>query len=210
MMPGIHLREERRKKRAHVGAFIALSAVVAVTVLLQPGYQWVSLTVGVCTAIAVAASGDLPGGRKRGRVSGFIGSGTIIISGLVQPGWQWVPFAVGVSATVAVVTRGGLPGGRRRGGHGRGSGLSGRGRDDDGGPAGPAAHRWRMLVMVSRLMPGPAGRRWLAEAESLLSEITADRRGSAVRSYLLSAPRLAVMMWARESVLLIVTARRPR
>jgi hypothetical protein len=212
MMPGTHLREERRKKRAHVGAFIALSAVVAVTVLLQPGYQWVSLTLGVCTAIAVAVatSGDLPGGRKRGRVGGFIGSGTIIISGLVQPGWQWVPFAVGVSASVAVVTRGGLPGGRRRGGHGRGSGLSGRGRDDDDGPAGPAAHRWRMLVMVSRLMPGPAGRRWLAEAESLLAEITADRRGSAVRSYLLSAPRLAVMMWARESVLLIVTARRPR
>jgi hypothetical protein len=67
-----------------------------------------------------------------------------------------------------------------------------------------------MLVMVSRLMPGPAGRRWLAEAESLLSEIAPDRRGSAIRSYLLSAPRLAVMMWARGTVLLIVTARRPR
>ena len=210
MMPGIHLREERRKKRARAGAFIALSAVAAVTVLLQPGYQWVSLTVGVCGAVAVAASGDLPGGRgrldpheerrkKRGRVGGFIGSGTIIISGLFQPGWQWVPFAVGVSAAVAVAASGDLPGGRRRGGHGRGSGLSGRGRDDDDGPAGPAAHRWRMLVMVSRLMPGPAGRRWLAEAESLLSEITAARRGAAVRSYLLSAPRLAVMMWAREA-----------
>jgi hypothetical protein len=198
MMPGIRLREERGKKRARVGAFIALSAVAAVTVLLQPGYQWVSLTVGVCTAVAVAASGDLPGGRKRGRAGGFIGSGTIIISGLFQPGWQWVPFAVGVSAAVAVVTSGDLPGGRRRGGRGRGSGLSGRGRDDDG-PAGPAAHRWHVLVMVSRLMPGPAGRRWLAEAESLLPEITAARRGAAVRSYLLSAPRLAVMMWAREA-----------
>ena len=48
-----------------------------------------------------------------------------------------------------------------------------------------------MLAMVSRLMPGSAGRRWLAEAESLLSEVTAARRGAAVRSYLLSAPRLA-------------------
>ena len=64
MMPGID-REERRKKHARAGGFIALSAVVAVTVLLRPGYQWVSLTVGVCTAIAVAASGDLPGGRGR-------------------------------------------------------------------------------------------------------------------------------------------------
>ena len=210
MMPGIHLREERRKKRAHVGAFIALSAVVAVTVLLQPGYQWVSLTVGVCIAVAVAASGDLYGGhgrldprearrRKRGRASGFIGSGTIIISGLFQPGWQWVPIAVGVSAVVAVTASGDLPGGRRRGSHGRGSGLSGRGRDDDDGPAGAVAHRWRMLVMVSRLMPRSAGLRWLAEAESLLSEVTAARRGPAIRSYLLSAPRLAVMTWAREA-----------
>ena len=86
-----------------------------------------------------------------------------------------------------------LPGGR-----GRGSGLIGRGRDDDDGAAGAAAHQWRMLAMVSRLMPRPAGRRWLAEAESLLSEIAPVRRGEAVRSYLLSVPRLAVMMWARE------------
>ena len=43
-----------------------------------------------------------------------------------------------------------------------------------------------------------AGRRWLAEAESLLAEVAAARRGAANRSYLLSAPRLPVMMWARE------------
>jgi hypothetical protein len=61
-----------------------------------------------------------------------------------------------------------------------------------------AAHRWHTLVMVSRLMPRSAGCRWLAEAESLLSEIAAARRGGAIRSYLLSAPRLVVMMWARE------------
>lgn len=209
MMPGLHPREERLKNRARVGAFIALSAVVTVTVLLQPGYQWVSLTVGVCSAVAVAASGDLPGGRgrpglgeerrKRGRAGGFIGSGTIIISGLFQPGWQWVPFAVGTVAVVAVTASGDLPGGRRRGSHGRGSGLSGRGRDDDDGPADAAVHRWRMLVMVSRLMPRSAGLRWLAEAESLLSEVTAARRGPAIRSYLLSAPRLAVMTWVREA-----------
>ena len=52
--------------------------------------------------------------------------------------------------------------------------------------------------MMSRLMPRSAGRRWLAEAESLLAEVTAARRGAVVRSYLLSAPRLAVMMWARQ------------
>jgi hypothetical protein len=61
-----------------------------------------------------------------------------------------------------------------------------------------------MLVMASRLMPRSAGRRWLAEVDSLLSEITPARRAPAVRSYLLSAPRLAVMMWAREAL------RRPR
>jgi len=53
---------------------------------------------------------------------------------------------------------------------------------------------------VSRLMLASAGRRWLAEAESLLAEITAARRGAAVRSYLLSAPRLAAMMWARQAL----------
>jgi hypothetical protein len=137
-------------------------------------------------------------GKRRARVGAFIGSGTIIVSGLFQPGWQWVPLAVGVSAVVAVVTSGDLTAGRRRGLHGRSSILSGRGLDDCG-PAGPAAHQWHMLVMVSRLMPGSAGRRWLAEAGSLPSEITAGRRGPAVRSYLLSAPRLAVMMWAREA-----------
>ena len=80
-----------------------------------------------------------------------------------------------------------------------GNGLGVRGWDDDGGPDGGAVHRWRTLAVVSRLMPASAGRRWLAEAGSLLAEVPAARRGAAVRSYLLSAPRLAVMMWAREA-----------
>jgi hypothetical protein len=37
-------------------------------------------------------------------------------------------------------------------------------------------------------MPAAAGRRWLTEAESLLTEVTVARRGAAVRSYLLSTP----------------------
>jgi hypothetical protein len=89
---------------------------------------------------------------------------------------------------------------RRAGGRGMGSGLRGPGRDDDGGPAGVVAHRWHTLFLVSRLMPRSAGDRWLAEAESLLSETAADRRGAAIRSYLLSAPRLTVIMWAREGI----------
>lgn len=54
--------------------------------------------------------------------------------------------------------------------------------------------------MMSCVMPRPAGRRWLAEAESLLSEIAAARRAVAVRGYLLSAPRPAVAMRAREAL----------
>jgi hypothetical protein len=140
--------------------------------------------------------------KKQAPVIGFILFGTLVISVLFQrfaPGWQWVPFAVGTAAVTAVGVSIDLPGGRRKGSRRRGSGLAGRGRDDDDGPADPAAHRWRTLAMVSRLMPRPAGRRWLAEAESLLSEITAVRRGAAIRSYLLSAPWLIVMMWAREA-----------
>jgi hypothetical protein len=51
---------------------------------------------------------------------------------------------------------------------------------------------------MSRLMPASAGRRWLAEAESLLAEVTSSQRGAAVRSYMRSAPRLAAMMWVHE------------
>ena len=89
---------------------------------------------------------------------------------------------------------------RWSGGRGMGSGLRGPGRDDDGEPAGVVARRWHTLFLVSRLMPRSAGDRWLAEAESLLSETAADRRGAAIRSYLLSAPRLTVIMWAREGI----------
>jgi hypothetical protein len=153
--------------------------------------------------------------KKRGRAAGLISTATIVISTLFHPGWawlgtdpeNWVLFAVSIVVVVAVALSADLPSGRGRGGRGRrgperggpgsGSVLSGRGRDDR--QAGAAVRRWRMLAFVSRLMPRSAGRRWLAEAESLLSEIAPVQRGPALRSYLLSAPRLAVMMWAREA-----------
>jgi hypothetical protein len=53
-------------------------------------------------------------------------------------------------------------------------------------------------------MPPAAGRRCLAEADSLPFEVSAGRRGKVVRSYLLSARRLMLMMWAAE------LSRRPR
>jgi hypothetical protein len=118
-----------------------------------------------------------------------------------RPEWTWTWAAVGCIMTLAVVSAvAGIP--RRLAGRRmvlrKGSGLSGRGRDDDDGPAGEAAHRRHALTVVSRLMPASAGRRWLAEAESLLAEVPAARRRAAARSYLLSAPRLAVMLWARK------------
>lgn len=142
--------------------------------------------------------------KKRAPVIGFILFGTGLVTALCQrfePGWQWVPLAVGVVAITSVGVSIDMPVGRRKGSRLRGSGLEGSGlsgRDHGNGPAGATAHRWRMLVMVSRLMPRSAGRRWLAEAQSTLSEITAARRGTAVRSYLLSAPRLVVMTWVHE------------
>jgi hypothetical protein len=167
--PGLYVvpdidREQRRKNRGRVGAFIGFAAM-AISALFQPGWEWVPLAVGVSAGIAVAASADLA--RRRGRDSGLTGRALIL---LIRDG------------TVA---------------GGRGSALTGPGHDDDEGSADPAAHHWRMLAMVSRLMPRPAGHRWLAEAEGLLSEIAPIRRGAAIRSYLLSAPWLAVLMWAR-------------
>ena len=242
-MPDLETRKERTKKRVRIGAFIAASTTVITTALLQPGPQWVLLAVGVASAVGVAASADLPGGRgrgglaeaqslrmmpdidprevrrkKRGRVSAFIGSCTMAISALFQPGWEWLPLAVGLSAAIAVAASTDLPGrsgrgsgltgralillirdGTVTGSRGSGRGLAGPGRDDDDGPVDATAHQWRMLAAVSRLMPRPAGRRWLAEAESLLSEIVPVRRGAAIHSYLLSAPWLVVTMWAREA-----------
>jgi hypothetical protein len=136
--------------------------------------------------------------RKQG-IAWLAGAGMWIALGAAEvlvpgpAGWVRVTFAccMGLSAFSFIAVY------RRRSGR-AGNGLSVRGRDDDYGPDRGAVHGWRTLAVVSRLMPASAGRRWLAEAESLLAEVSAARRGAAVRSYLLSAPRLAVMMWARE------------
>ena len=96
----------------------------------------------------------------------------------------------------------------------RRGGLARRGRDGAAYGTSPAAGAgrvpatpdrwettadcWPALRAASRLMPGPAGRRWLAEAVSLLSELDAGRRRAAERSYLRSAPRLVLMMWIAE------------
>jgi hypothetical protein len=131
----------------------------------------------------------------------FIGGAAAVASALLSAtpfiGWQWVIWVLGLTAiilcaVIAKVTGGGRPRGRGSGG---GSGARG---GDDAGPAGAAEHRRPMLVAASRMMPRSAGSRWLAEAESVLSETAAARRGAAIRSYLRSAPGLLAMMWARE------------
>ena len=135
----------------------------------------------------------------------WIAIGASVFLASSRPEWRWVLsgciLALAVVSAAAGIPRrlAGRPLVLRKGsGRGRGGNLSGHGRDDDGGPAGEAVRGWRALAVVSRLMPASAGRRWRAEAESLLTEVPAARRGAAVRSYLLSAPRLAVMMWTRE------------
>jgi hypothetical protein len=116
-------------------------------------------------------------------------------------GWLWALWIVSFGIIILVTSfsmRQIGPPHRRGSGTGTGGGPSGLVRDE-AGPANPAAaYQWRTLLMVSAMMPRSAGRRWLAEAESLLSEMEVDRHGPAVRSYLLSAPRLMAMMWAHE------------
>ena len=138
--------------------------------------------------------------KKQG-IAWLAGAGMWIALGAAEvlapsaAGWVRVTFAccMGLTAFSFVAAY-------RRNSRRAGNGLSMRGWDDDHGSDGRTANRWRTLAMVSRLMPPAAGRRWLAEAESLLAEVTAARRGAAVRSYLRSAPRLAVMMWARQAL----------
>ena len=82
--------------------------------------------------------------------------------------------------------------------HGGEGAVYGRGPAAGAGSAPVIAGRWPALRAASRLMPGPAGRRWLAEAQSLLSEVDAGQRQAAARSYLRSVPGLVLMMWLAE------------
>ena len=136
--------------------------------------------------------------RKRARVAIFINAGAIVAStalgGTRFSGWRWAPWVLGLALIVVftAVSMNSRSGPRGRRGI---SGLSGHDRAVGDQFDAPVAHRWHQLVMVSRMMPGPAGRRWLAEAESVLWEITAAQRATAVRSYLLSGLRVAAVMW---------------
>lgn len=127
----------------------------------------------------------------------FITAGATIASsalgGTRFSGWRWAPWILGLTLIIVFTAISMNSGGGPRGRLGI-SGLSGRGRAAGDRCDGLAGRRWHGLVMVSRMMPGPAGRRWLAEAESVLSEIAAAQRATAVRSYLLSGPRVAAVM----------------
>jgi hypothetical protein len=148
--------------------------------------------------------------KKRARFAAIVTSLTVVAATTLSEShfhaWVWALWLVSgtviVVATTLSMRHVGPPyrrgtGGGRPGGRGRDGGLGGHVRDE-AGPDGPPTYQWRTLFLVSRLMPGSAGDRWLAEVESLLSEIAPARRGAAVRSYLRSAPRLMTMMWARE------------
>lgn len=56
--------------------------------------------------------------------------------------------------------------------------------------------RWRVICAASRLMPPAAGSRWLAEARSFLAEVPLEYRRRAIRSYLVTAPRVIAVTWA--------------
>jgi hypothetical protein len=77
-----------------------------------------------------------------------------------------------------------LPG--RAGGHGASPAVSGL----------MTGAGWRMMRAAAWLMPRAAGRRWLAEAASFLFEASPGQRRRAVRSYLLTAPRVIAKSWA--------------
>ena len=136
--------------------------------------------------------------RKRARVAVFITAGAVVASSALGvtrfSGWRWLPWALGITLIIVFCAVSMNSGGSPRGRRGM-SGLGGRDLALGGRLDGLAAHRRHGLVMVSRMMPGPAGRRWLAEAESVLWETTAAQQTTAVRSYLLSGPRVAAAMW---------------
>jgi hypothetical protein len=150
--------------------------------------------------------------KKRAKFAALVTAATVIAATTLSESrfhdWVWALWLVSFTIIVVVTTfsmrqigppyrrrrdGGSRPG--RRGRDGAVGAVSGRG---DAGPDGPPTYQWHALLLASRMMPTPSGQRWLAEAESLLSEIAVARRGAAARSYLRSAPRLMVMMWAHE------------
>ena len=159
--------------------------------------------------------------KKRARFAAIVTAVTVVAATTISEshfrGWLWALWLVGFTIITVFTTfsmrQVGPPYRRRRDGgsqarRGQDGGVGGHPRAD-AGPAGPAPYQWRALLVVSRMMPGSAGRRWLAEAESLLSEIAPARRGAAARSYLRSAPRLTVTMWAHEVLHAVARSRRP-
>jgi hypothetical protein len=139
--------------------------------------------------------------QARARIAVFITTGAMGASAALSSAgfgaWRWVPWVLGLILIIFFTATAMAGSGDRRGGQGKGIGLGWRGLDDEA-PAGPAAHQWPALLVVSRAMPPAAAHRWRAEAESVLAEIAAARRGAALRGYVRSAPRLMVMMWAHE------------
>jgi hypothetical protein len=63
----------------------------------------------------------------------------------------------------------------------------------------PAVANWN-LCLISRLMPAQTGRRWLAEADSVLFEIEPQDRPTVTRNYLLTAPRVIAAAWTHTAL----------
>jgi hypothetical protein len=125
-----------------------------------------------------------------GVIGVIAGAGSAWLSGSRFHSWAWTSWVAAFALIIALVMpvlRVRFSGRDRLGGH-----------DAAEDCASITTHGRSALVIMSRLMPRSSGARWLAEAESTLSEISDTRRGPAFRSYLLSAPRLLPMMWARE------------
>jgi hypothetical protein len=181
MMPAVDPREDTRKRRSRFVGIQAVVTILAATMLSESRFRsWVWVLGLVSFTIIIVFT-------------------TFFIDQLGPP----------YRRRRDAGSRPGRPGRPHRpGGVGEVGDVGGQLRGD-ARPAGPAPYQWRTLLMVSRLMPGAVGRRWLAEAESLLSEIQEARRGAAVRSYLRSAPRLTVQMWAHEVLQAVARSRRP-
>jgi len=145
--------------------------------------------IGIVSAVTVVAAAALSGTRFRDWATWLLGTEVIVVTAIVVVTDRGRPGGVRVRNTRP-------RDGRKNGGN---SAISAHDQHEAGPVAPPAPRRQRrLLITVSRIMPTRSGQRWLAEADSLLSEIAPARRGAAVRSYLRSAPRLTVMMWAHE------------
>jgi len=143
----------------------------------------ISGIVGLVVGLVGIASGVI------GIVGGVFGVITSGILGIVAGG------VLGVTAGGALGASGMLRGRSFRGSFQASIACAVRGDAGSTASGVAATASWPVMRLAAGLMPRAAGRRWLEEAESFLSEAAAEDWRQAPHNYIATAPQVIILSW---------------